>query len=268
VYEGTACTGNDQTLCNLAGFSFPVIEYGHTLGRCSVTGGYVYRGSRGTLPAGTYVYGDFCSGEIFTWDGSVQSLLLDTSMSIASFGEDEQGELYVVDIGGTVSRIAQASADVAVEYFHAGFGHYFITALATEIAALDGGVFAGWSRTGQSFRVDPPGVSGHADVCRFFSASFAPKSSHFYTPVAIECGIVKANARWQFEGDVFSVVLPDESGACPAGRVPLYRMYNAGLSGAPNHRYTTRLDLRAAMLDAGWIAEGFGTIGVIGCVVA
>ena len=106
VYEGTACTNNDPTLCNPPGFTFPLFEYGHSLGRCSVTGGYVYRGSRGALAAGTYVYGDFCSGEIFAWDGSAQSLLLDTSMSIASFGEDEQGELYVVDIGGTMSRIA------------------------------------------------------------------------------------------------------------------------------------------------------------------
>src|SRR5688572_4466422 len=268
VYEGTACTNNDPTLCNPSGFTFPLFEYGHTLGRCSVTGGYVYRGSRGALAAGTYVYGDFCSGEIFTWDGSAQSLLLDTSMSIASFGEDEQGELYVVDIGGTVSRIAESSADVAIEYFHAGFGHYFATSLTTEIAALDGGRIAGWSRTGQSFRVDAPGTSGNANVCRFFSASFAPRSSHFYTPVASECEIVKGNPRWQFEGEVFSFVLPDGNGACPAGRVPLYRMYNAGQSGAPNHRYTTRLDVRAAMLAAGWVAEGFGTIGVIGCVVA
>ena len=79
---------------------------------------------------------------------------------------------------------------------------------------------------------------------------------------------MKGNTHWQFEGEVFSVALPAGNGACTAGRVPLYRIYNAGQSGAPNHRYTTRLDIRAAMLGAGWVAEGFGTIGVIGCVVA
>ena len=61
--------------------------------------------AQGTLPPGTYVYGDYCSGEIFAWDGAPQTLLLDTAMNISSFGEDEQGELYVVDLGGTVSRI-------------------------------------------------------------------------------------------------------------------------------------------------------------------
>jgi glucose/arabinose dehydrogenase len=270
VYEGTSCTNNDPMLCNPASFIAPLFEYGHSGGRCSITGGYVYRGSRGALPAGTYVYGDFCTGEIFGWNGTEQTLLLDTSMGIASFGEDEQGELYVVDLGGTVSRIAERSLATAIEYFHAGFGHYFTTSLATEIATLDAGVFSGWARTGQSFLVDPAGGTGNAtanvDVCRFFSAGFAPKSSHFYTPLAGECEIVKGNARWQFEGEVFSVTIPDLHGACPVATIPLYRLYNDGQGGAPNHRYTTSFDTRATMLAQGWVPEGFGVTGVIACV--
>jgi hypothetical protein len=74
-----------------------------------LTGGYVYRGSEGTLPAGSYVFGDFCTGEIFFWNGTTQQRLLDTSLSISSFGEDELGELYVVGLGGTVSRIDAAA---------------------------------------------------------------------------------------------------------------------------------------------------------------
>ena len=105
VYEGSACTGNDQSLCNPANYLFPIFDYPHSNGRCSITGGYVYRGSQGALPAGTYLFGDYCSGEIFGWDGSTQNLLLDTTMNISSFGEDEAGELYVVNLGGTVSRI-------------------------------------------------------------------------------------------------------------------------------------------------------------------
>jgi hypothetical protein len=58
---------------------------------------------------GTYVYGDYCSGEIFAWNGSTQSILFDTTMNISSFGEDEAGEIYVVNLGGTVSKIASAS---------------------------------------------------------------------------------------------------------------------------------------------------------------
>jgi hypothetical protein len=64
----------------------------------------VYRGSQGALPPGTYIYGDYCSGEIFAWNGSTQSVLLDTAFNISSFGEDEAGELYVVNLGGSVSR--------------------------------------------------------------------------------------------------------------------------------------------------------------------
>jgi hypothetical protein len=51
------------------------------------------------------VYGDYCSGEIFIWDGATQITLFDTTMNISSFGEDEQGELYVVDLRGTVSKV-------------------------------------------------------------------------------------------------------------------------------------------------------------------
>jgi hypothetical protein len=109
VYEGTQCTGNDPALCTPTNYIAPTLEYNHTSGRCSVTGGYVYRGARGALPPGTYVYADYCTGEIFAWNGSVQTLLLDTALNISSFGEDEQGEIYVVGLGGTVSRIAPDS---------------------------------------------------------------------------------------------------------------------------------------------------------------
>jgi len=105
VYEGFLCTNNDPALCTPSNYLSPVFDYQHVNGRCSMTGGYIYRGSQDVLSSGTYVYGDYCSGEIFTWNGA-QTLLLDTAMRISSFGEDEQGELYVVDLNGSVSRIA------------------------------------------------------------------------------------------------------------------------------------------------------------------
>ena len=109
VYEGFACTGNDLELCVPENYIFPIFDYTHSGGRCSITGGYVYRGTQGALPLGTYVYGDYCSGEIFAWDGAAQTVLLDTTMNISSFGEDELGELYVVNLGGSVSRIASST---------------------------------------------------------------------------------------------------------------------------------------------------------------
>ncbi len=153
-----------------------------------------------------------------------------------------------------------------IEYFHAGFGHYFVTAIPAEIAALDTGVLSkDWARTGLAFDVYVSGYPGSAAVCRFFSASFAPKSSHFYTPFADECTTVKNNPAWTFEAEVFNVVLPAFSGACPPGTRELFRLYNDGMSGAPNHRYVTDPALWAEMLANGWIAEGAG-IGIIACI--
>ncbi len=113
VYEGAQCTNLDPTLCNPANFVQPLFQYGHTNGRCSITGGYVYRGTQGALPNGAYIYGDYCSGEIWMWNNNQQTLLQDTTLNISSFGEDEDGELYVVGLGGTINKIvrAQASAD-------------------------------------------------------------------------------------------------------------------------------------------------------------
>jgi glucose/arabinose dehydrogenase len=106
VFEGTLCTNRGPAPCVRTNYIDPRFEYDHsTNGRCSLTGGYVYRGSGGALPTGTYIFGDYCSGEVFAWNGSSQNVLLDTTMNISSFGEDEAGELYVVNLGGSVSKI-------------------------------------------------------------------------------------------------------------------------------------------------------------------
>lgn len=93
----------------LAGLADPVVEYDHQAGT-SVTGGYVYRGSGQPKLWGTYFYADFSFGRVWglqrAADGSVETrLLLDNEMLIASFGEDEAGELYVVDYNGGVYRM-------------------------------------------------------------------------------------------------------------------------------------------------------------------
>jgi glucose/arabinose dehydrogenase len=108
TWEGTQCTGNDPTRCNAAGYIFPITEYAHAAGRCAVIGGYVYRGARATLPGGSYIYGDLCSGEVFLLQLGFATIAHHTGRSLSSFGEDEAGELYVVSIGGTVERIANA----------------------------------------------------------------------------------------------------------------------------------------------------------------
>ncbi|MGB8508067.1 MAG: PQQ-dependent sugar dehydrogenase [Pyrinomonadaceae bacterium] len=106
VYEGFHCTNLDASRCAETVFTNPVAEYGHTGGRCSITGGYVYRGTGASLPVGLYIYGDYCTGEIFLLENGAQSLLLDTTLNISSFGEDEAGEIYVVNLGGALYRVA------------------------------------------------------------------------------------------------------------------------------------------------------------------
>ena len=104
--EGSKCFR--PTNCDTRGLEMPVAEYGHD-GGCSVTGGYVYRGSR--LPAlyGAYLYADFCSGKIWALrhDAAAvteQMLIADTGLSISSFGEDASGEVYVLTFEGAVYR--------------------------------------------------------------------------------------------------------------------------------------------------------------------
>ena len=89
-------------------FDFPIWEYGHDQG-CSVTGGYVYRGSMAAWQ-GIYLYGDFCSGRIWGLlrDGDniwQNTLLFETDFKITSFGEDESGEIYVVDRAGSIYQL-------------------------------------------------------------------------------------------------------------------------------------------------------------------
>ena len=148
-----------------------------------------------------------------------------------------------------------ATVDV-VEYYHAGFDHYFITTGTVEVTALDVGAVNGWVRTGYQFKAYALGTPGAATVCRFFSASFAPKSSHFYTDWTYECELVKTYPAWQFEGEVFSIPGAAPDGTCAAGTVPVFRLYNNGQSGAPNHRYVTVPAVRDQMLASGWIQEG------------
>jgi len=92
----------------------PVFQYGHAGGNCSVTAGYVYRGRR--LPAliGTYLYSDFCGGGIRALrklaDGRVddRGLLVAGVGAVTSFGEDADGEVYVLSLEGPVYRIDPA----------------------------------------------------------------------------------------------------------------------------------------------------------------
>ncbi|MEO8754585.1 MAG: hypothetical protein ABI624_18105 [Casimicrobiaceae bacterium] len=166
--------------------------------------------------------------------------------------------------GGTV---------LVVEFYNAGLDHYFISADPAEVAVLDGGAFGGvWKRTGSTFPAwDILGSpAGTVPVCRFFGTdryradgTRIGANSHFYTADPDECAFVKTGFQslggdgvsypaWTFEANAFAVKLP-AGGACPGG-TPLYRSYNNGARGDPNHHYSTNPAALQAM--TGWAFEG------------
>jgi Abnormal spindle-like microcephaly-assoc'd, ASPM-SPD-2-Hydin/Repeat of unknown function (DUF5648) len=180
---------------------------------------------------------------------------------VTSNGVGSPQQIQLSGVGVTVGPVLAT----AFEFYHAAFNHYFVTAIADEITKLNNGTFVGWSPTGRSFKVYASPTTASTSVCRFFSTSFAPKSSHFYTPDVAECAVVKTNPNWLFEAVVFFMARADLNGNCPGGTQPVYRLYNNGQGGAPNHRYVTSLGDRTQMQLQGWIPEGSGALGVIMC---
>ncbi|HWP10872.1 MAG TPA: PQQ-dependent sugar dehydrogenase [Ramlibacter sp.] len=110
VMEGLHCF-NPAMGCDMAGLMLPIAEYGHSEGT-AVIGGYVYRGPAIPALAGSYVFGDFGSGNIWrlTQDNSgawQRVLLLGSGRSISSFGLDSAGELYLLDYGaGAILKLS------------------------------------------------------------------------------------------------------------------------------------------------------------------
>jgi len=117
--EGRGCF--DDRDCDPGAHTLPAVAYPHVEGdteHCSIIGGYAYRGAAGSLPDGTYLYADHCSGTI--WGVAADQLLTDTaapavvghldsgSGQVQAFGEDDAGELYLLTDGGFVFHIAAA----------------------------------------------------------------------------------------------------------------------------------------------------------------
>jgi probable HAF family extracellular repeat protein len=180
-------------------------------------------------------------------------------------------QMFRLDPAGQVDPLPPVTITV-VEYHNSSFDHYFITPIDTEIALLDAHAppFQDWSRTGFSFKayanLNAPIAS--TPICRFFNNHFAPKSSHFYAPRGSGCEDTLALfPDWGLEdAKLFNTYLPDGTGTCPQGTIRVYRMYNAGMGGAPNHRFTTSVAERQSTLAKGFVPEGAGVGGVGMCV--
>ncbi len=112
IMEGRHCY--DANSCATSGLTLPVAEYGHDQG-CAIVGGYVGRDPAESALYGGYLYGDECTGRIWVLDAARPErqsplLLLDSGHAISSFGEDEAGRLYLVDIASGALVAIDASA--------------------------------------------------------------------------------------------------------------------------------------------------------------
>ncbi len=119
IMEGLHCFPPSTTTCNRAGLTLPVAEYPHSDG-CSITGGYVYRGTEIPELDGVYFYGDYCTGIVrsFTivqgaavnpldWTSALRTQSGGRMEGLSSFGQDARGEIYLVLLGGEVYQIVR-----------------------------------------------------------------------------------------------------------------------------------------------------------------
>ena len=195
-------------------------------------------------------------------------------VTYSSLPTDGSQSLYRDGVGGaTCLFLNEYSVPVsptpirAIEYIDRARDHYFITASAPDIDALDAGRIAGWQRTGLSFLVEGTAVAELGvvqPVCRFYIPPFEG-DSHFFSAFPAECSQIGAkHPEYVRESDAaFYVALPDPStGAC-GWLVPVFRLWNQRLDS--NHRYTTNLFIRDVMLQRGYVSEGYGADGVAFC---
>ena len=162
-----------------------------------------------------------------------------------------------------------AGALAIVEYYDAVADHYFITADAGEIASID--AFGGnrWKRTGHVFYgwadpvAAPPGAA--RNVCRFYAGAQERIDSHYFTADPGRCAFVAAQGGpWMLQTNAaFWIEVPDASGQCRSGTVPVYAYFNNRRDA--NHRYTIDLSVRRAMTNRAWVADGVAANGASFC---
>jgi len=172
--------------------------------------------------------------------------------------------LAILQISGTAISTAAPTVDV-IEFYNAGQDHYFISSLQPDIDALDSGKYAGWVRTGLTFKAYAQPTPDASPVCRFYIPP-AQGDSHFFSASGFEC------AQTQAKFPTFTLETPNAmymdlpnptTGACPTGDVAIYRVWNNRVDS--NHRFIADLELRAKMVAKGWVAEGYGPSQVIMC---
>jgi subtilisin family serine protease len=154
------------------------------------------------------------------------------------------------------SEVAPPGTVPVIEYYNPGLDHYFITANPAEIATYD--ALTGVPRTGEIFYAWTSAALAPTDavpVCRFFAGGLI--NSHYYTDDPAQCQYMIQNqaATWKLEYPAaFYVLLPDATGACGTGTLPVYKFFDNRVDA--NQRHTIDLSVRRAMINRAWVPQG------------
>jgi hypothetical protein len=203
-----------------------------------------------------------------TWTAMSDGLNSVEALRVLNIAIDpvDSRNLYIGTYAGAyaLTLVNPGSVATVIEYYAPQFDDYFITPVIGEIHVLDTQVIPGWYRTGYSFEAYVQPTPEADPLCRFY----IPPASHFFSGLGAECAaVLEFNVPpFVYESpNSFYMPAPDmTTGACPAGLIPVYRLYNNKPMLA-NHRYTTDLAVKVQMVAKGYIAEGYGPDKVMMC---
>lgn len=251
IMEGMICNPAFGVCTPPAGSILPIFDYTHSSGRCSITGGYVYRGARGTVPAGAYVYADYCTGEIWQLLSGTNSLLLDTTLNITSFGEDEAAEVYVVGQNGTINRLTTSPPPPPCLYLMSPTSHLFPAAGTKGTLTLATAADCGWIAAAKVdwIRFSASSGAGTNDI------SFVVRDNQTGSP---RTGIIRVG------GQSFTVVQSSSAaGDCVYTISSLFQAFSAA-GGAGSFSLFTDASCawEATPTDESWITINSARVGI------
>jgi hypothetical protein len=158
----------------------------------------------------------------------------------------------VVDDDG-VAPLAKGMA-TAVEYFDVAYEHYFTTANATEVAAIDAGLFPGWRRTGMRYRVQTSASADAMPICRVYvPGTGGQRRFHFYSRSPAECTAILSSYNGYDEGVAFYAAVPDANGQCAEDTAPVWRLASTR---EPAFVYTPDAGRRDTLVANGYVVSG------------
>jgi hypothetical protein len=164
----------------------------------------------------------------------------------------------------SATAFGQSGLVDVVEYYNSALDHYFVTWVPDEIAKLDAGTaIKGWKRSGQTFKTFTAAQPGTSPVCRYYIPP-GLGDSHFFGRGTTECDATGANnPSFVLEDSAFMHMFMPTLGTCGVGTAAVYRAFSQRPDA--NHRYMTNRNLRTAMVNKGWQAEGDGPDLVVMC---